>query len=180
MASPLYLLLFLLFRSVSGQFDWQKYDDFDRIREKLDRVNADNCKIVDVNDLFLDYDTVSHIPDIKFLGIDPVFPNRTNLLHVHNMAISRAFFYSYILQKVNDESEPGFMYYFLSNIADVAANRYINASGIYYGPNLAFTPSYKGFYNKTMPLFAPRAYRGDDFNDPYHFSVSFEIGSCNL
>lgn len=63
------------------------------------------------------------------------------------------------------------MYYFLSNIADVAANKYINASGIYYGPNLAFTPSYKGFYNKTMPLFAPRAYRGDDFNDPYHLSV---------
>ena len=25
-----------------------------------------------------------------------------------------------------------------------------------------------GFYNKTMPLFAPRAYRADDFNDPYH------------
>lgn len=75
---------------------------------------------------------------------------------------------SYILQKGQDDSEPGFMYYFLSSIADVAANRYINSSSIYYGPNMAFTPSYKGFFNKTMPLFAPRAFRSDDFNDPYH------------
>lgn len=60
------------------------------------------------------------------------------------------------------------MYYFLSAISDVAANRFINASAIYYGPHMAFTPSYKGFYNKTMPLFAPRAFRSDDFNDPYH------------
>lgn len=82
------------------------------------------------------------------------------------MCLIRSF--SYILQKAGDEQEPGFMYYYLSTIADVAANRFINASSIYYGPHMAFTPSYKGFYNKTMPLFAPRAYRSDDFNDPYH------------
>lgn len=104
----IFFTFFILFiQKINGQFDWQKYDNFDKIREKLDKVNADNCKIVDVNDLFLDADTVSHIPDIKWLGIDPVFPNRTNLLHVHNMAINRAFFYSYILQKVGDEAEPG-------------------------------------------------------------------------
>lgn len=102
-----FLISLILIRNVDCQFDWQKYDNFDKIREKLDKVNADNCRIVDVNDLFLEMDTVSHIPDIKQLGIDPIFPNRTNLLHVHNMAISRAFFYSYILQKVNDEAEPG-------------------------------------------------------------------------
>ena len=89
-------LLLLQVQNAKCQFEWQKYDNFDRVREKLDKVNADNCKIVDVNDLFLDIDTVSHIPDIKWLGIDPIFPNRTNLLHVHNMAISRAFFYRYI------------------------------------------------------------------------------------
>ena len=103
-------LILILIQNVDCQFDWQKYDDFDKVREKLDKINADNCKIVDVNDLFLDIDTVSHIPDIKWLGIDPIFPNRTNLLHVHNMAISRAFFYSYILQKVSDEAEPGLFF----------------------------------------------------------------------
>ena len=43
-------------------------------------------------------DVVSHKPDIKEININPVFPNRTALLHLHNMALSRAFFFSYILQ----------------------------------------------------------------------------------
>lgn len=66
---------------------------------------------------------------------------------------------SFILQRAKDNDEPGFMYYFMSVISDVAANRFINASAIYYAPNMSFTPSYKGFFNKTMPLFAPRAFR---------------------
>uniref|UniRef100_T1JWG5 GPR158/179 extracellular domain-containing protein n=1 Tax=Tetranychus urticae TaxID=32264 RepID=T1JWG5_TETUR len=152
------------------QFDWQSRDNFDAIHEQVNRVNRDNCRIVDINDLFLPNSTVTHVPNIKGLGTDPVFPNRTNLLHVHNMALSRAFFYSFILQKAEDDVEPGFMYYFLSSIADVAANRFINASSVYFAPDRAFTPSYKGFFNKTMPLFAPRAFRADDFNDPYHLS----------
>lgn len=72
------------------------------------------------------------------------------------------------------------MYYFLSAIADVAANRFINASSVYYGPNMAFTPSYKGFFNKTMPLFAPRAYRADDFNDPYHYQGTSTLNTIEV
>ncbi|CAG2178002.1 unnamed protein product, partial [Oppiella nova] len=154
--------------TIEGQFNWQTRDSFDEIRKQLDKVVEDNCKVMDINELFLPQSSVTHIPDLKWLGIDPIFPNRTNLLHIHNMALSRAFYLSYILQKAPDDSEPGFMYYFLSAIADVAANRYINASSIYYGPHMAFTPSYKGFFNKTMPLFAPRAFRADHLNDPYH------------
>ncbi|KAI1308698.1 putative G-protein coupled receptor [Halotydeus destructor] len=163
-----FLLVVGLSSLVAGQFQWQVRDSFDEVTKKMERVNPENCKIVNLNQLFLPTASVTHVPDIKSFGIDPIYPNRTNLLHIHNMAMSRAFFYSFILQKAADEHEPGFMYYFLSTIADVAANKYINASSIYYGPNKAFTPSYKGFFNKTMPLFAPRAYRADDFNDPYH------------
>lgn len=153
---------------VFAQFNWHVRDSFDEIRARLDKVFPENCRVVDVNELFLPNDTVTHAPNIKTLNIDPVFPNRTSLLHIHNMALSRAFFFSYILQKAADNDEPGFMYYFMSVISDVASNRYINSSAIYYAPNMSFTPSYKGFFNKTMPLFAPRAFRADDFNDPYH------------
>lgn len=83
------------------------------------------------------------------------------------MALNRAFFFSFILQKAQDDAEPGLMYYMLSAAADVSANPHINSSAIYYSPNRAFTPSYNGFFNKTMPLFAPRAHRIDDYNDPY-------------
>lgn len=150
-----------------SQHLWDQPDNMDDIVTKTERVTPDNCAVMDRNHLFLPMSTVSHIPDIKQFGIDPIYQNRTNLLQIHNIALNRAFFYSYILQKAQDEAEPGFMYYMLSSTADVSANPYVNSSAIYYSPNKAFTPSYNGFFNKTMPLFAPRAYRVDDYNDPY-------------
>lgn len=163
-----------------GQFDWHTMDQFDQIRSRLDFVNSDTCHIVDRNYLVLPPTTVTHIPDLKTLGIDPIYPNRTNLLHVHNMALARAFYFSFILQKASDENQPGLMYFFLSAISDVAANRFINASAIYYGPHKAFTPSYKGFYNKTLPLFAPRAFRADDFNDPHHIQGTSTLNTIEV
>lgn len=166
--------VFVLVMGVNAQYEWQSRDPFDEIRLKMDKVTADNCQIQHTNDLYLSDDAVSHLPDIKDININPVFPNRTALLHLHNMALSRSFFWSYILQArfirpaINDTYDPGMMYYFLSTVADVSANPYINASAIYFQPNSSYTPSYRGFFNKTMPRFAPRTYRADDFNDPIH------------
>ena len=89
----LVVLLLAIVPFAYAQFQWQTRDQFDEIRKKLDRVSEENCRIVDRNGLFLPASTVTHVPDLKWLGIDPVFPNRTNLLHVHNMALSRAFFF---------------------------------------------------------------------------------------
>ena len=77
---------------------FESRDEFDEISEKLMRVSEDNCAIMHVGDLKLPEDCVSHLPDIKEININPVFPNRTDLLHLHNMALSRAFFFSYMLQ----------------------------------------------------------------------------------
>ena len=65
---------------------------------------------------------------------------------------------------INETYDPGLMYYFLSTIADVSANSgmhqgAVNASAIYFSPNMSYTPSYRGFFNLTMPLFGPRTYR---------------------
>lgn len=172
--SYLVLALVLLSMGVWGQFEWHRKDNFDNIKKRFDRVNADNCKIMHFGELFLPEDTISHIPDIKEVNINPVFPNRTALLHLHNMALSRSFFWSYILQSrfirpaINDTYDPGMMYYFLSTVADVSANPYINSSAIYFAPNSSYSSSYRGFFNKTFPRFAPRTYRLDDFNDPIH------------
>ena len=77
---------------------WEGRDSFDDILAKLEAVDADTCSIMHVGDLKLPRDTVSHVPDIKEININPVFPNRTSLLHLHNMALNRAFYFSYILQ----------------------------------------------------------------------------------
>ena len=86
--------------SESTKFEkvWEGRDTFDEILAKLTAVDADTCSIMHVGDLKLPEDTVSHIPDIKEININPVFPNRTSLLHLHNMALNRAFYFSYILQ----------------------------------------------------------------------------------
>lgn len=139
-------------------------DAFDEIQEAIDRVTKYSCETKDVKNLYLPETSVSHIPDIKEFNINPSFPNRTQLLYIHNMALSRAFFWSYILQSrfirpaINDTYDPGMMYYFLSTVADVSTNN-INASAIYFSPNMSYSSSYKEFFNKTFPRFAPRTFK---------------------
>lgn len=141
----------------NGQYEWQTRDAFDEVSRAIKATTKSNCEIQHVGDLFLSPDTVSHLPDIKDVNINPVFPNRTQLLHMHNMALNRAFFWSYILQSrfirpaINDTYDPGMMYYLLSTVADVSTNTHINASAIYFSPNMSYSSSYKGFFNKTFP-----------------------------
>lgn len=168
------LLALIAVVGVLAQYEWQPRDAFDEVKAKFDRATADNCPILHKSDLFLSDDTVSHLPDIKEFDQNPIFPNRSALLLLHNMALSRGFYWSYILQSrfirpaINDTYDPGMMYYFLSTVADVSANPSINASAIYFSPNTSFSSSYRGFFNKTFPRFAPRTFRQDDFNDPIH------------
>ncbi|ODM87279.1 hypothetical protein Ocin01_19405 [Orchesella cincta] len=179
LTKPIFFLLIIFFSFTYAQFGWQTRDNFDEIRRRYDAATPDNCAILPTDRLYLskdseEDDTVTHKPDIKEININPVFPNRTALLHLHNVAMSRAFFWSYILQSrfirpaINDTYDPGMMYYFLSTVADVSSNLRINSSAIYFSTNASFSPSYRGFFNKTFPLFAPRTYRADDFNDPIH------------
>lgn len=178
--------LIALALGVYAQYEWQARDAFDEVRMKMDKVTKDNCPIQHVGDLYLPEDSVSHLPEIKEININPVFPNRTQLLQLHNMALSRSFFWSYILQSrfirpaINDTYDPGMMYYFLSTLADVSANPHINASAIYFSPNTSYSPSYLGFFNKTFPRFAPRTFRTDDFNDPIHLERISTLNTFTL
>jgi hypothetical protein len=142
-----------------AQFSWQTRDAFDDVQSRVDAVTKENCDFLHLSELFLPDDAVSHKPDIKEININPTFPNRTAMLYLHNLALSRGFYFSYILQKAADADEPGLMYHYLSVISDVTSSPKLNASATYFAPNSSYTPSYKGFFNKTMPLFAPRAFR---------------------
>ena len=188
------LIFFLLFVSsflaeymVTGQFEWQHRDELDALKFQMDSVTAENCPIKSVNELHMPEDAVSHLPEIKDININPVFPNRTALLHLHNMALNRAFFWSYILQArfirpatTNATYDPGMMYYFLSTVADVSSNPRLNSSAVYFSPNMSYTSSYRSFFNKTLPLFAPRTYRADDYNDPIHLEQYSTLNMFNV
>lgn len=153
-------------------YDWVQHDIFDEITERYSAINKFNCKSKPQAELYMPTDTVSQVPAFNRLLSMIIYPNRTNLLHLHNMALNRAFFFSYVFQKLNESEDfqyqPGLMYYYFSAAADISANEYnINGSMIAFDHESAYPNWYRDLaFNKTVPLFAPGAFRLDDFNDP--------------
>ena len=172
----LLLGLFAVFNNVSaagqGAYDWLTYDAFDEIDDRMNAVNAENCKSKPATELRLPAETVAQPPQFNRLLSYIVYPNRTKLLHTHNMALNRAFFFSYIFQKLNTTEtfnmQPGLLYYYFSIAASISANgNNVNASGIFFDNNGSYATWYKTLpFNRTLPLFGPRGWRFDDFNEP--------------
>jgi hypothetical protein len=159
-------------QATGGPFDWMGYDKFDEIDDRMNSVNAENCMSKPASELRLPSETLAQLPRFNKLLSMVIYPNRTKLLHLHNMALNRAFFYSYIYQKLNYSEgwqyQPGLMYYYFSAAADVSANEYnINGSAIMFDNNCSYANWYRNLpFNTTLPLFGPRAWRFDDYNEP--------------
>lgn len=172
-------------------FEWIKEDRFDEIMDKLYSVNADNCRAKPPEQLRLPKSTVTQIPKYNKLLTSVLFQNRTSLLHLHNMALNRAFYFSFIYQKINGtdisrrttsatdiekikawaegfENQPGVMYMYMSTAADVSGGQnFINGSGIMFDNNCYYPNWYSTLpFNTTIPLFGPRAWRADDYDEP--------------
>lgn len=93
---PIIVVVFVFIGGCLGQVmksRWSYRDAFDNIKQRFDRVNAKNCEVKHSEDLHLPPSSVSHVPVTKELGTQPLFPNRTGLLQVHNMALSRGIFF---------------------------------------------------------------------------------------
>ncbi|XP_012940541.1 uncharacterized protein LOC101864077 [Aplysia californica] len=154
-----------------GEFQWMGYDKFDLLNEKFSTVDGKNCISKSKDQLTLPTDAVSQLPYYNELLTRVWYRNRTALIHLHNMALNRAFFFSYVLQLKNSSDtyfkQPNWLYYYFSNIADVNANpNMINGSAVYFDnhchyPNWFVTVP----FNRTLPLFGPRTWRHDNYKD---------------
>lgn len=159
-----------------GPFTWMKYDNFDIIQDKLSSITEQNCRSKPKGELRLDSTTVAQVPRYNLLLSSVIYSNRSSLLHLHNMALNRAFYYSFIFQALNSSEDfvfqPGLMYTFMSLTSDVSGSSgFINGSALYFDTNCSY-PNYYGTtldFNSTLPLFGPRAWRADDYNDPSNF-----------
>lgn len=155
-----------------GPFDWMKRDAFDEIIDKMDAVNPYNCRMLPASALRMDRSVVTQHPRFNELRTFSLYRNRSMLLHMHNMALGRAFYYSYMNYKANEtwnwDQQPGMMYYYMGLSADVSANPgFINGSSYYAEYNLTFANFYHNLpLNNTLLLFGPHSYRLDDYNDP--------------
>ncbi|CAM4773551.1 unnamed protein product [Rotaria magnacalcarata] len=164
------LLCLLLFDKIDSQFEWISYDKIDEIMDKINSVNSDNCFEKQPNELVLPDETVYQKPSIEMLKRDIIMRNRSQLLHVRNIAHRNAMLYSYLFQRLFDFEEPGLTYILLHNAADVTGGRgMLNGSGIFFDTNKYYPHWYKNFFNKTIPLFGPYAWRADDFYDAFNW-----------
>ncbi|CAF2861895.1 unnamed protein product [Rotaria sp. Silwood2] len=163
-------LCLLLFDKSYSQFEWITYDKIDEIMDRINSVNRDNCFQKQPNELVLPEEAVYQKPSIEMLKKDIIMRNRTQLLHVRNIAHRNALLYSYLFQRLFDFEEPGLTYILLHNAADVTAgSSMINGSGIYFDQDKYYPHWYKNFFNKTIPLFGPYAWRADDFYDAFNW-----------
>ncbi|XP_005104597.1 uncharacterized protein LOC101847514 [Aplysia californica] len=156
-------------------YTWMERDSWDIINERFSNVTAQNCRSKHKEELMLPVDSVAAVPKYNQLLSSKTYSNRTNLLHVHNLALNRAFFYSLIYQRMNHSwdfnTQPGLMYIYMSATADVTASPgFINGSGIFFDTDCAYPNWYVTLdFNKTIALFGPKAWRADDYNEPTNF-----------
>lgn len=170
----LFLCLFCLPSAAEhSAFNFRPKAPISRLRKWQTSVQPGTCDIKPKDRLRMPHGTISQLPQFNRLPTTLIHPNRSALLHLHNAALSRAFFFSYVLQQFNTSQTdfkhlPGLLYNYLSVAADVTANpKTINASTLMYDtasfyPNWLLTKA----FNTTLPLFALRARRIDDFDDP--------------
>lgn len=156
-----------------GPYEWMGRDNFDLVMEKMISVNEKNCMELSIDSLRLPVNSLGQVPKFNILPQIVIFPNRTKLIHLHNMALNRGYFYSYILQRLNTSEFdfpmlPGFMYYYLSAAATVtSAPGLLNGSAILFDTDCQYAnwfPTILNF-NTTLPLFGPKAWRLDDYQD---------------
>lgn len=153
-----------------SQYDWIVYDRINEIMEKINAVNSDNCHLKQPSELQLPNDVIYYPPTIDLLKKSLILSNRTQLLHVRNIAHKNAIMYSFQLQTLFDFEQPGLMYYYLHAGADITgATAYLNSSGVVYDTDKAYTHWYKNYFNKTVPRFGPYAWRDDDFFDSFNW-----------
>ncbi|XP_063441841.1 uncharacterized protein LOC134722188 [Mytilus trossulus] len=169
-AAPWVIVLFCHF-VLAGKYEWMKRDNFDIIDDLFQAVKGSNCRSKSKREMLLRPDVVSQIPKANQLKSTIIYKNRTNLVHMHNMALNRAYFMSYILQKMNDTElfyqQPNIHYLYMSVTADMNANpSNINGSSIVFDNNCYYPNWFVTLdFNNTIPLFGVKGWRWDDTYD---------------
>jgi hypothetical protein len=108
-------LCFLLSDKSRSQFEWISYDKIDEVMDRINSVNSGNCFHKQPNERVLPDEAVYQKPSIDMLKKDIIMRNRTQLLHVRNIAHRNALLYSYLFQRLFDFEEPGLTYILLHN-----------------------------------------------------------------
>ncbi|XP_076111452.1 uncharacterized protein LOC143079760 [Mytilus galloprovincialis] len=168
--APCFIILVCLSGiEAGGKFTWLQRDRFDEIVGKyINAIKGHNCAPRSKADMMMRDDIVTQIPKANELLSKVFYSNRSVLVHMHNMALNRAFFMSYILQRMNSTEDysiqPNLHYLYMSVTADINANPYaINGSSIIFDKDVYYPNWLTNLdFNKTIPLFGVKGWRKDN------------------
>lgn len=145
---------------------WWPEDSFDDLLDLMESVDAENCHMKEASELELPYAYMAQIPVYNQMDHYYAFENRTSMWLAHDLALNRAFFYSFVLAKLNTSAQfhaqPGLLHHYMSTAADVLATPDASGSGLFYDNNACYANWYVELpFNTTLPLFGPRTWSDD-------------------
>ena len=124
------VLAFIAITSAKGVYEWMTYDNFDEIIDRMDAVNEVNCEAKSKEEMHLPFGSVSNLVKTNKLKTSDFqrnyYSNRSALLQLHATALTNAYKFSYLFQRLNQTwnfaDQPSLFYYYLGLTADVTAN----------------------------------------------------------
>lgn len=164
------LVLFMVttIQSQIGRAEGQTDPDiFSLIKEKMKNVTAENCLDKSVQELQLPTESVAQVPMYHKLSSHVTYANRSALVHLHNSALYRALYYSFLYQRLvksrDFKDQPDLVHFYTASGSDVIANEdWFKGSALMFDKN-CFYPNWMYVdFNKTLSLFGVRAWKKEE------------------
>ena len=157
-------------------------DIFEVIIDKLIGVTAENCHSKHRWELELDSEYISQVPVYNKLFSHVTYANRSKLVHLHNTAMSRGLYFSFLYGVLNQskdfQDEPDLVYLYMKSSADVSANRgWIDGSALMFDKQ-CFYPNWMPMvdFNRTLSLFGVHSFKDSNYDTKW---VREPINSTN-
>ena len=136
-------------------------------QDKIRTVNPDNCHAKRKMDLELPNDSVAQVSSLYWKQFfDVIYSNRSKLVHLHNTAMSKGYYYSFLYATLNHSKYyydlPDAVYLYMKSSADVSANQgWVDGSALMFN-NKTFYPNWylTVEFNQTLSLFGIRSWKG--------------------
>ena len=163
----IFLLTLLVDDGFSKDGPWP--DIFDETIDKLRNVTADNCHKKDGWDLLLARDSVSQVPAYNKLINQATYANRSKLVHLHNTAMSRGLYYSFLYEALklstNFQDQPDLVHLYMKASTDVTANQgWIDGTALMFDERCFYPNFMRVPFNQTLSLFGIRSFKGNSYD----------------
>ena len=131
--------------------------------DKMRSVTTANCHTKSKTDLELLPESVAQVKSLYWKQFfDVIYANRSKLLHLHNTAMSRGLYFSFLYDTLNQSKywrdQPDPVYLYMKSSDDISANEeWIDGSALMFN-NKCFYPNWFPMvdFNQTLSLFGIR------------------------